>query len=138
MPHAAVTHRQRQRAKSLRLRMTRAETLLWRYLKAGHLDALSFRRQAPIGSYIVDFVCHAAGIVIEIDGETHEFETRLQSDARRDQWLSSRGYVVLRFTNEDVLANLEGVLLTIRDAARSRIGNTPPSLSLPRKGGGNP
>ena len=118
--------------------MTRAETLLWRYLKAEHLDGLSFRRQAPIGSYIVDFVCHAAAMVIEVDGETHDFEVRLRRDATRDQWLASRGYVVLRFTNDDVLSSLEGVLLTIRDAARPRLSNAPPSLSLPRKGGGNP
>jgi very-short-patch-repair endonuclease len=138
MPHSAVTRRQHQRAKSLRKRMTRAEILLWRYLKAGHLDRMSFRRQTPIGSYIVDFVCHAAGLVVEIDGETHDFETRLRSDATRDRWLASRGYVVLRFTNDDVLSSLEGVLLTIRDVAQPRLSNAPPSLSLPRKGGGNP
>jgi very-short-patch-repair endonuclease len=117
--------------------MTRAETLFWRYVKAGHLDGLSFRRQTPIGSYIVDFVCLAARVVVEIDGESHDFVESQRRDARRDQWLASRGYVVLRFTNEDVLSSLEGVLLTIRDTARSR-QDTPPSLSLPRKGGGNP
>jgi very-short-patch-repair endonuclease len=105
---------------------------LWRYLKAEHLDGLSFRRQAPIGSYIVDFVCHAAAMVIEVDGETHDFETRLRRDATRDQWLASRGYAVLRFTNDDVRSSLEGVLLTIRDAARARLNNAPPSLSLAR------
>ena len=68
MPHAAVTNRQRDRAKSLRRVMTRAETLLWRYIKAGHLDGLQFRRQAPMGPYIVDFVSHAAKLVIEVDG----------------------------------------------------------------------
>jgi very-short-patch-repair endonuclease len=116
--------------------MTRAETFLWRYLKADHLDGLSFRRQAPIGSYIVDFVCHAARLVIEVDGETHDFKSRQRNDDKRDAWLGRRGHIVLRFTNEDVLSTLEGVLLTIRAAARSRVA-TPPSLSLPRKGGGN-
>ena len=137
MPHSAVTRKQRQRAKSLRRTMTRAETLVWRYMKAGHLDGLSFRRQTPIGSYIADFVCHAARVIVEIDGETHDFVERQRRDAARDQWLASRGYVVLRFTNDDVLSSLEGVLLTIRDTARSQ-QDTPPSLSLPRKGGGNP
>jgi very-short-patch-repair endonuclease len=118
--------------------MTRAETLLWRYLKAGHLDGLPFRRQTPIGSYIVDFACHAARIVVEVDGETHDFGARQRRDANRDRWLASRGYAVLRFTNDDVLSSLEGVVLTIRDAARSRQSSAPPSLSLPRKGGGNP
>jgi len=65
--------------------MTRAETLLWRHPKAGRLDEVSFRRQTPIGSYIVDYVCHAGGIVVEIDGETRDFETRLQTSARRGQ-----------------------------------------------------
>ena len=118
--------------------MTRAEILLWRYLKAEHLDGLSFRRQAPIGPYIVDFVCHTARLVVEVDGETHDFEERQRHDAARDRWLTSRGYVVLRYTNDDALKRLEGVLLTIRDAARSRLCGAPPSLSLPRKGGGNP
>jgi very-short-patch-repair endonuclease len=117
--------------------MTRAEILLWRYLKANHLGELSFRRQAPVGTYIVDFVCHAACLVVEVDGETHDFESRQRSDSVRDAWLGTRGYIVLRFANDDVLSNLEGVLLTVLDAARSRL-TTPPSLSLPRKGGGNP
>ena len=103
--------------------MTRAEILLWRYLKADHLGELSFRRQAPVGTYI--------------DGETHDFESRQRSDIVRDARLGTRGYIVLRFSNDDVLSNLEGVLLTILDAARSRL-TTPSSLSLPRKGGGNP
>ena len=138
MPHSIVTRQHRQRAKSLRRRMTRAETLLWRYVKAGDLDGLSFRRQTPIGSYIVDFACHTTRLIVEIDGETHDFEERQRRDAARDQWLASRGYVVLRFSNNDLLSSLEGVLLTIRDATQSQLGKAPPSLSLPRKGGGNP
>jgi very-short-patch-repair endonuclease len=138
MPHTAVTRQQRQRAKSLRRKMTRAETLLWRHLKAGHLDELSFLRQTPIDSYLVDFVCDAAGVIVEITGETHDFEERQRRDATRDQWLASRGYTILPFTNDDVLSSLEGVLLTIHRTARSQLRNTPPSLSLPHKGGGNP
>jgi very-short-patch-repair endonuclease len=118
--------------------MTRAEILLWRYLKAEHLEGLSFRRQTPIGSYIVDFVCHAARVVVEIDGETHDFEARQRSDGIRDRWLASRGYVVLRFTNDDVRSNLEGVLLTIRDAARSRFAAHPPPGPPPARGEGTP
>jgi very-short-patch-repair endonuclease len=118
--------------------MTRAETLLWRYLKAGHLDGLAFRRQAPMGVYIVDFVCHAARLAVEIDGATHDFDERLHSDRRRDAWLTSRGFLVKRFTNDEVLKNLEGVLIVIREMANDRIRSAPPSLSLPRKGGGNP
>ena len=137
MPHSAVSPQHRNKAKQLRRTMTRAETLLWRYLKAGHLDGLAFRRQEPMGAYIVDFVCHSARLVVEIDGDTHDFEERLRHDQRRDAWLATRGFVVKRFTNDEVLKNLEGVLIVIREIASDRVRGTPPSLSLPRKGGGN-
>jgi very-short-patch-repair endonuclease len=138
MPHAAVSEQHRHRAKRLRRAMTRAEILLWCYLKAHHLDGLAFRRQAPMGRYVVDFVCHAARLIVELDGETHDFDARQQHDAVRDAWLASRGYHVLRFTNEEVLTALEGVLTVIRETAATRIRSAPPSLSLPRMGGGNP
>ena len=118
--------------------MNRAETLLWRYIKAGHLNGLEFRRQTPMGAYIVDFVCHTAKLVIEVDGESHDFEARLRRDHIRDRWLATRGYKVLRFTNKDVLSTLEGVLTTIGETASARMHGAPPSLSLPRKGGGEP
>src|SRR5258708_3927604 len=136
MAHAVVTDRQRGRAKQLRRAMTRAETLLWRYIKAGHLNGLQFRRQTPMGAYIVDFVCHAAKLVVELDGETHDFQSRMRRDQIRDRWLASRGYAVLRFTNDDVLSSLEGVLTVIRQTTDARLRVTPPSLSLPRRGGG--
>ena len=137
MPHAAVSTQQRSKAKHLRRAMTRVETLLWRYLKAHHIDGLGFRRQAPMGKYVVDFVCHAGRIVVELDGASHDFEERIRRDQKRDEWLASRGYIVLRFTNRDVLSNLEGVVTVIQETANARRG-VPPSLSLPRKGGGNP
>jgi very-short-patch-repair endonuclease len=121
----------------LRHLMTRAETLFWRYIKAGHLNGLAFRRQAPIGRYIVDFVCHSARLIVEIDGGSHDFAERIERDRIRDHWLMSRGFHVLRFTNADVLKNLEGVVIAIRENAGARIADAPPSLSLPRKGGGN-
>src|SRR6266498_1579599 len=133
MSHAVVSDKQRDRAKSLRRTMTRDETLLWRYIKAGHIDGLQFRRQVPMGTYIADFVCHAAKLVVELDGESHDFEARLRRDHVRDRWLASRGYAVLRFTNHEVLSTLEGVLTVIHDTASRRL-TAPPSLSLPRKG----
>ncbi len=138
MPHTPVNELQRHKAKHLRGAMTRAEVLLWRYLKAHHLDGLSFRRQAPMGRYIVDFVCQTAHVIVELDGSTHDFDARQQRDAVRDAWLASRGYVVLRFTNEQVLSSLEGVLIVIRETAAAGVRGAPPSLSLPRRGGGNP
>ena len=121
MPRYFVRDEQRERAKSLRQTMTRAERLLWRYLKAHHLDGLGFRRQVPMGPYIADFVCHAAQLVIEIDGETHDFEARQRYDARRDAWFASRGYFVLRIPNEEVLRNLEGTWELIRATAAERL-----------------
>src|SRR5262245_51642598 len=135
MPHTAVTGLQRSRAKQLRRIMTRAETLLWRHLKADRLAGLNFRRQTPIGNYIADFVAHSHKLIVELDGESHDFEERVRHDERRDRWFESRGYRVLRFANDDVMKNLEGVVLAIAEAAKQA---APLSLTLPRKGGGNP
>src|SRR4051812_29332143 len=77
MPHAVVSQRQRTRAKQLRQTMTRAETLLWRYLKANRIDGLGFRRQLPIRNYIADFACLSAKLIVELDGESHNFEVTL-------------------------------------------------------------
>lgn len=101
--------------------MTRAETLLWRYLKAHHIDGLGFRRQVPMGSYVADFVCHAGKLIVELDGEPHDFVSRQHADQKRDAWFESQGYTVLRFTNADVLSTLEGVVEVIRQTASSRI-----------------
>src|SRR5262245_22450108 len=114
MPNVIVAKRQRARAKELRQAMTRAETLLWRYLKAHHIDDLGFRRQVPMQNYIADFVCHSARLVVEIDGESHDCASRQRRDQRRDAWFRSQGYTVLRFTNDDVLKNLEGVVEPVR------------------------
>ena len=134
MPHTQVSDVQRARAKQLRRTMTRAETLLWRHLKAHRLERLGFRRQSPMGNYVVDFVAHSCKLVVEVDGESHDFEERVRHDEERDRWFTSRGYRVLRFTNDDVIRNLEGVALAILQAGEQA---APLSLALPRKGGGN-
>ena len=110
MPHAVVSPRQRNRAKQLRQAMTRAEVLLWRYLKADRIDGLGFRRQVPIRNYIADFVCMSAKLVIELDGESHDFESRQNADRNRDAFFVSEGFEVLRFTNEQVMSNLKALL----------------------------
>ena len=102
--------------------MTPAETLLWRYIKAHRVDRLGFRRQVPIGAYIFDFVCHSTRLIIELDGESHDFASQLVGDQRRDAWAVAQGYAVLRFDNEDVLTNLEGVVEMIRETAKSNAG----------------
>ncbi|HTO64875.1 MAG TPA: endonuclease domain-containing protein [Bradyrhizobium sp.] len=134
MPHHEVGQLQRARAKRMRRAMTRAETLLWRHLKAHRLAALGFRRQSPIGNYIADFVAHSCKLVVEVDGESHDLAERLRHDSQRDQWFASQGYQVLRFTNDDVTKHLEGVVTMIAEAVAQ---GAPPSLTLPHKGGGN-
>jgi len=96
-------------AKKLRQDSTDAENKLWYFLKAKQLNGLKFRRQQPIGNYIVDFVCFSKKIVIELDGGQHDEIQNLIKDQLRDQWLNSEGYKVLRFWNHDVLENIEGV-----------------------------
>ncbi|CCD93325.1 conserved hypothetical protein [Bradyrhizobium sp. ORS 375] len=137
MPHADVSERQRNRAKQLRQAMTRAETLLWRYIKANRIDGIGFRRQVPFRNYIADFVCFSAKLVIELDGESHDFPERQMKDAARDAFLAAEGFQILRFTNEQVTSNLEGVVEAIRQAIQARARGLPPSLTLPHKGGGN-
>jgi very-short-patch-repair endonuclease len=134
MPHNEIGTFQRGRAKQFRRALTRAETLLWRQLKAHRLAGLGFRRQAPMGNYIADFVSHACKLILEVDGESHDFAERIAHDTRRDAWFAERGYRVIRFSNHDVIRNLEGVVFAIGEAS---FCGSPPSLALPRKGGGD-
>ena len=94
------------------------------------MNGASFRRQTPIGPYIVDFVCHAANLVIEIDGGQHFDSKQERRDTRRDAFLAGEGLHVLRFNNHDVMTNRQGVLETIAAAIEHA-----PTLSLPRKRG---
>jgi very-short-patch-repair endonuclease len=102
-----------QRARQLRANSTKAELRLWRQLRSRSLCGFKFVRQEPIGPYIVDFVCRDQRLVIEVDGGQHATDKR---DAIRDGWLAEHRYRVLRFWNNDVLANIEGVLETIAAA----------------------
>jgi very-short-patch-repair endonuclease len=98
------------RAAALRQRQTDAERRMWLLLRDRRLARLKFRRQQPIGNYIVDLFCAAKGLIIELDGGQHNDNP---DDERRTAWLESRGYKVLRFWNNDVLKNKEGVLTAI-------------------------
>jgi len=95
-----------QRARELRRDMTDAERFLWRHLRAGQL-VHKFRRQHPIGPYIVDFACPSAKLIVELDGGQHAGSA---CDASRDAFLRREGYRLLRFWNNDVLQNPEGAL----------------------------
>ncbi|PKP72417.1 MAG: hypothetical protein CVT83_00180 [Alphaproteobacteria bacterium HGW-Alphaproteobacteria-5] len=107
-----------EHARHLRREQTEAEAKLWSRLRR---DALghSFRRQHPIGPYIVDFVCLDLKLVIEADGGQHN-EIRAAHDAKRTAWLEERGYEVIRFWNPDILRNIDGVLETILDVLEKR------------------
>jgi very-short-patch-repair endonuclease len=101
-------------AKNLRSRSTDAERTLWSYIRAKRLDGLKFRRQHPIGKYIVDFVCLERKIVIELDGGQHAELKTGAYDRERDNWLEKQGYRVLRFWDNDVLVNTREVLQVIQ------------------------
>jgi very-short-patch-repair endonuclease len=106
------------RARLLRRNETDAERKLWQQLRAKRFSALKFRRQFPIGDFIVDFCCKELRLVIELDGGQHAEPAAVASDSRRTGWLKSRGYRVLRFWNNDVLTNIDGVAQAILDAVR--------------------
>jgi len=104
------------RARTLRQNPTPAEKRLWRLLHPLRTGGFHFRKQAPIGSYVADFACHTARLVIEVDGDSHGTVAAEVHDRRRNEFLRDQGYVVLRFTNREVLANGEGVLAVIARA----------------------
>jgi len=101
-------------ARRLRRNSTTAEKLLWKYLRSRSLDGFKFVRQEPIGPHVVDFVCRQRRLVIEVDGSQHAIGRR---DAIRDRWFIDHRYRVLRFWNNEVLGNIEGVWETILTAA---------------------
>jgi very-short-patch-repair endonuclease len=104
----------KQNARRLRKQMTDAERALWHLLRRKQIDGHRFRKQVPIGKYIVDFVCLDARLVIEVDGGQHS--DAAEADAVRDAWLRSQNFRVLRFWNNDVLKNPEGVMQVVIEA----------------------
>ncbi len=99
-----------QNAKALRNQPTHAEIILWGHLSKGNIFGTKFRRQHPISTYIADFYCHSAGLVIEVDGSIHDLPEVLQNDIERQLYLESLGLKVIRFKNEEIFNNLENVL----------------------------
>jgi len=117
--------------KGLRKRTTETEQLLWRYLRSKHFGGFKFRRQQPIGTFIVDFVCFEKKIIIELDGGQHALTAEIQNDSRRDEWFESQGYKVLRFWDNEVLTNTQGVIEEIW----TNCLNHPPLNPLPSREG---
>jgi very-short-patch-repair endonuclease len=107
-------------ARSLRREATPPEKVLWSLLRAGQIGGLKFRRQQPIGPFVVDFYCHKAKLVIELDGMSHR--DRAEYDARRTRYLENLGLDVFRVTNDDIREDSEAVARGIAQAAGVRFG----------------
>ena len=136
LPHQGGGDRERRdegmnqaQARQLRKNLTEAERVLWRHLRLRQLEGCKFRRQQPIGRYIVDFVCFENQLVIELDGGQHC--EQVVYDAERSAWLRGQGFRVLRFWNHEILQNIEAVKKVIQEAVTS------PSFILPHQGGGD-
>ena len=114
-PHWRTSKEMQQRARELRRELTPAEQKLWQHLRGGQIEGAQFRRQHAVGTYIVDFFCAKSKLVIEVDGDSHS--DQIEYDAERTHWLNEQKYYrVIRFTNREVLQNLEGVIEAIRAA----------------------
>jgi very-short-patch-repair endonuclease len=105
-------------ARKLRKTMTDAERKLWHILRRRYLENFRFRKQAPLGPYVIDFLCHETRLIIEIDGGQHA--DQVEYDNQRTHWLEKQGYRVLRFWNNEVLTNLNGVAEVILRECNSR------------------
>ena len=139
LPRRTVSPLVRANARRLRRSMTGVEERLWAALRGHRFDRVSFRRQMPIGPYIADFCCHAARLVIEVDGGQHGEAIGAARDGRRDAWLAEAGYRVIRFWNHEVLAEtgavLDAIWFALSDAGVI-LADAEPPLPVPPPPGG--
>jgi very-short-patch-repair endonuclease len=122
----------RQRARALRKRMTDAERLLWRHLRNRELGGWKFRRQYPVGPFIVDFICLEKNVVIEVDGGQHADKEEL--DSQRSAYLNKMGYKVFRFWDNEVLQETQAVLTGILAILAKSYQNSPSPQPSPPSG----
>jgi len=109
-------------ANRLRKEMTKAEACLWKYiLRAGQLKGFQFRRQRPVLNYIADFMCMELKLIIEVDGITHQWEETIKKDEIRQKALESVGFTLLRFSDEEVLNNIQAVFNYLEDWIEKKI-----------------
>ena len=114
-------------AKALRSDMTKAEACLWKYvLKARMMKGYQFRRQRPVLNYIADFMCKELNLIIEVDGITHTYEVVAQNDEKRTSDLEKHGFTVLRFTDEEVLQQIDRVFNSIANWIETNATVPPP------------
>ncbi len=122
---------QRAFAKALRQNLTDAEQLLWRQLRGHRLAGHKFRRQQPLGPYVVDFIHFGARLIVEADGGQHNGS---EGDAARDAWLRQHGFRIMRFWNHDILQHPEGVLTRVLAALAEPVPPLSPPLSHEGRG----
>ncbi|MDO9224282.1 MAG: endonuclease domain-containing protein [Caulobacter sp.] len=107
-------------ARHLRKSMTRSEVALWNALRGKKLGGLRFRRQHPLGPYVLDFYCAQHRLAVEVDGAVHAAAKSLERDAERDQWIERCGVHIVRIPGSVVLSDMDAALRRISDAARTR------------------
>jgi len=110
---------------------TRAENLFWQQVRAGRFHGYKFKRQVPIAPYIVDFLCAEARVIVELDGAPHDNPEQQAHDERRDAFLRSQGFRVLRFSNDLMLGNGNLVLDSVRQAIEAELDPSPDLLRRP-------
>ena len=111
MTRRSARHSRTDRSRELRNNKTKSESLLWSVLRSGKLAGLKFRRQHPIGPYFADFACVDKHTVVELDGEYHDDQHEM--DRKRQTTMESMGWQVIRFANEEVLADVDAVAISI-------------------------
>ena len=121
---------QRDFSRKLRNESSPPEQRLWHFLRAQKLRGRKFRRQAAIGAYVVDFVCFSIKLIIELDGPQHLEARAIEHDARRTEWLTARGYHVLRFRNQELDEHVHAVVEANRTAL-AQLETRPEKTPLP-------
>jgi very-short-patch-repair endonuclease len=132
-PPRPISSFRRENARRLRANATDPEARLWRHLRRSALLGSHFRRQVPIGPYVADFACMAVRLIIEVDGSQHGDAVVKAHDDARTQWLEREGYRVIRFWNNDLIENIEGVLETIHAALHGSRDSDPGMLKHKRR-----
>jgi very-short-patch-repair endonuclease len=130
---STISPSRRDTAKRLRANTTTAEDLLWQKLRRFPMTGSHFRRQVPIGPYVADFACMAARLIIEVDGSHHGDDDNRRRDDVWTRWLEAAGYRILRFWNNDLTANMDGVLEAIYAAVYGSSSAAPAPLKHERR-----